>query len=97
MRNDFGEILSALRDVGWRSWDPINLIELGASEKVKDEYDTYLLAAAAKLYKGVPADRVTMYLVRCERVTMGVKGRTDAEIRAARTVGEIAKLLSKQA
>lgn len=47
--------LSRLRAIGWSNWDPIGLLEPGASwanESFADEYDSYLLEGASGLQDG---------------------------------------------
>ncbi len=77
--------LSRLRDIGWSLWDPIGLLPPGQAWDRKpfaDEYDAYLLAAAADLRRGTPADAVIEDLIRCEVEHMGLGERPDTRARA---------------
>lgn len=62
--------LSRLRDIGWSRWDPIGLN--GEDDWPEDEYDSYLLLAAGRLWNGASDDEVTDYLVKVEAEHMGL-------------------------
>ena len=67
--------LSRLRDIGWKYWDPIGLLDEGDSWEGKpfaDEYDTYLRIAAGMVRREVPDDEVAAYLVKIESEHMGL-------------------------
>ena len=46
--------LSRLREIGWSLWDPIGLS--GFEGTLDDEYDSYLLQAAGRLWNGASAE-----------------------------------------
>ena len=56
--------LSRLREIGWQRWDPIGLS--GLENTPDDEYDSYLLQAAGRLWNGVSKEDVAEYLVEIE-------------------------------
>ena len=66
--------LSRLRDIGWGQWDPIGIAGPNGSwpEEAVDEYDSYLLQAAAKIWNQQTDKDVTDYLVEIETVHMGL-------------------------
>jgi hypothetical protein len=68
--------LSRLRDIGWSRWDPIRL--RGSEQAPKDEYDSYLLHAAGRLWDGASEDVVTNYLVSVKAEDMRLDGAPDA-------------------
>jgi len=58
---DLGEV----RQIGWQSWDPLDLKDMLSSEHVEppiDEYDNYLILAFAKLAKDYSVEKVADYL-----------------------------------
>ena len=59
--------LSALRDIGWREWDPIGLGPDWGEHAAADECDAYLLHASRCLQTGQPAGAVVEYL-RCPQL-----------------------------
>lgn len=62
--------LSMLREIGWAKWDPIGL---GAKvDWPEDEYDSYLLQAAGRLWNGASREEVASYLVNIETEYMGL-------------------------
>jgi hypothetical protein len=84
--------LSALRDIGWREWDPIGLqtIEGGwQGSSAADEYDNYLLHVAARLQKGEPDGPLVDYLVDVETEHMGLTPSQTTHTRAAATVNAL--------
>tara|TARA_R110002124_G_scaffold22412_5_gene84663 strand:+ start:295 stop:624 length:330 start_codon:yes stop_codon:yes gene_type:complete len=87
--------LSRLRDIGWSLWDPIGLLstgELWTDEEnldFADEYDSYLLQAAAQLRRGIADAEVVSYLVQIESEHMGLGDRIGAKERAAAVVAAI--------
>ena len=89
--------LSRLREIGWTLWDPIGLAP--PDEDFEDEYDSYLLQAAAKLWRAEPDDRVCDYLVQIEQEHMGLGESPSAKERAIALVSAlnayIAGLLSE--
>jgi hypothetical protein len=84
-------LLQALRRVGWAEWDPIGLFD--SREHCEDEYDSYLLVAAASLLNGSPLERVVDYLVHIETDYMGLPAAPDARTRARKTAEGISSLL----
>jgi hypothetical protein len=67
-RPKFG--LGRLRKIGWNLWDPIGLGGLDAD--VEDEYDSYLLEAAGRIWNGASEEEVIDYLVTVETEHMGL-------------------------
>jgi hypothetical protein len=61
--------LSRLRDIGWSLWDPI---ELRGLDQPDDEYDSYLMQAAGRLWNGASQEEVATYLVNIESDHMGL-------------------------
>lgn len=84
--------LSRLREIGWSCWDPIGLAYLldEGSDSAADEYDSYLLEAADKLWNGAAAGEVAAYLVQIEADHMGLGERQGSRERAAATAGALA-------
>lgn len=67
--------LSRLRDIGWRLWDPIGLLDAGDTWEgmpFADEYDSYLIKAAGRLRRGTPEQDVANYLDQIESEHMGL-------------------------
>lgn len=62
--------LSRLREIGWAKWDPIGLS--GTEGQPHDEYDSYLLQAAGRLWNGASREEVADYLVSIEAEYMGL-------------------------
>jgi hypothetical protein len=62
--------LSRLREIGWSRWDPIGLT--GIENTPDDEYDSYLLQAAGRLWNGASEEEVTDYVVTIEIEYMGL-------------------------
>jgi hypothetical protein len=91
---NFKELLAALREVGWSDWDPIGLADLG--DRPEDEYDSYLLTAAARLANGASEERVTDYLVDIEIRHMGLSEPPGVRNRAAKVVRRIAAIIHSQ-
>lgn len=87
--------LSRLRDIGWSHWDPIGLLGLGerwhdeSAKSFADEYDTYLIAAAGMLRRGVPDHEVVVYLAEIETDHMAMTEQPDTVARAHATVAAI--------
>ena len=56
--------LSALRDIGWKLWDPIGLGSPGEGwpEHCADEYDRYLLHVVGMLNQGKSSEEAVEYL-----------------------------------
>ena len=76
--------LSRLREMGWNTWDPIGLNEV--EDRPDDEYDSYLLQAAGRLWNGASEDEVTDYLASIETEYMGLGPRHDVRKRARELV-----------
>lgn len=78
--------VSRLREIGWSRWDPIGLVNLDG--RPDDEYDSYLLQAAERLWNGASQDEVADYLTIIETEHMGlengpnVRSRADEAVRA---------------
>ena len=80
--------LSRLREIGWSRWDPIGLA--GLEDTPDDEYDSYLLQAAGRLWNGAREEEVTDYLVTVETKYMGLGATKGVRPRAR----EVVKALS---
>lgn len=80
--------LSRLRDIGWAEWDPIGLKrpEGWGGDPAADEYDGYLLEAAAILINGGAPAQAIERLVWAEAEHMGAGVTETTHLRAARTV-----------
>ena len=81
--------LSRLREIGWAKWDPIGLG--GTDDRPEDEYDSYLLQAAGRLWNGASREEVANYLVSIETEYMGLGEAPDVHRRA----NEVADSLSR--
>lgn len=90
--------LSKLRDIGWSLWDPIGLLDPEsrpgrwddeANLSFADEYDSYLIAAASQLRRGMPRDEVVAFLVEIETEPMGMNDNPTARPRAEAVVDVI--------
>lgn len=62
--------LSRLREIGWAKWNPIG--PGGTDGWPEDEYDSYLLHAAGRLWNGASQEEVANYLVSIETEYMGL-------------------------
>ncbi len=73
--------LSRLREIGWSKWDPIGV---GGPDDgwPADEYDTYLLQAAGKIWKGQSDEEIADYLVQIETERMGLEAVSGIRSRA---------------
>ena len=80
--------LSRLREIGWAKWDPIGLG--GTDDWPDDEYDSYLLQAAGRLWNGASREDVANYLVSMEVEYMGLGAAPGVKQRAS----EVADALS---
>jgi hypothetical protein len=78
--------LSRLREIGWSQWDPIGL---SGVEGAEDEYDTYLLQAAGRLWNGESEEDVANYLAGIEADHMGLGHGFGIKLRARATVKAI--------
>lgn len=77
--------------MGWDRWDPIGLrpvLEEG-NDSVADEYDSYLLQAAGRLWNGASRESVADYLVGIEAEHMGLGETATTRARAAAVVDAI--------
>lgn len=87
--------LSRLRDIGWGIWDPIGLLgpsetwDQDSAQGFANEYDRYLLSAAARLRDGLPPGDVVAYLVDVEKRHMGLGESADTKNRAEAVVAAI--------
>ena len=85
--------LSRLREIGWAEWNPIGLHR---TESAEDEYDSYLLQAADRLWNGEPEEAVAAYLADIEANHMGLGHGFGIKTRAlatARAIHDYAKSL----
>lgn len=80
--------VSRLRQIGWSRWDPIGLN--GADGRPDDEYDSYLLQAAGRLWNGATEDEVVGYLVTVQVEQMGLGPGAGVQERACETAGALA-------
>lgn len=84
--------VTALRDIGWRCWDPaaLNGAEGGwRRSDAADEYDRYMLYVAAGLQSGTPDHALVDYLVGIETEHMRLEETSAARSRAAAAVTAI--------
>lgn len=91
--------LSRLRDIGWREWDPIGLLDMVGDPKASwndpanrafaDEYDQYLIAVASKLRQGATSQEAIAYLVNIETKHMCLAMSPSVTQRAAAVVQAI--------
>lgn len=79
--------LSRLREIGWNVWDPIGLN--GLEDTPDDEYDSYLLQAAGRLWSGATAEEVADYLVTVELEHMGLSDAPHVRPRAREAVNAL--------
>lgn len=89
--------LSRLREIGWTLWDPIGLkylLEEG-NDSVADEYDSYLLQAAGRLWNGASVEEVTNYLVTVELDHMGLSDAPGVRPKARETVNALSEYVSE--
>lgn len=68
--------MDGLREIGWKTWDPLCLLKSGEDWREKrysDEYDSYLLRAAQRAFGGASEGEVAAYLIgsAAERMGMG--------------------------
>jgi hypothetical protein len=86
--------LSRLREIGWSLWDPIGLAGAARSEGwPDDEYDSYLLQAAGRLWNGASEEGVTDYLVWVETEHMGLGEVPGVRPRAREVVNALGEYL----
>ena len=87
-----------MRDIGWKLWDPIGLLNYESTdsdgfeeefELYADEYDNYLISAASQLRRGVSREQVVTYLVEIETQHMGLTEKSDTRNRAGAVVDAI--------
>lgn len=67
--------LTRLQNIGWSLWDPIGLLGEGErweDQPYQDEYDSYLIEAAAQIRRSVDKNQVVEYLVKIETKHMGL-------------------------
>ncbi len=81
--------LSRLWEIGWSRWDPIGLN--GLEDAPGDEYDSYLLQAAGRLWNGMSEDEVTDYLVSIEAEYMGLGHAPGVRQRAREVVSALSE------
>jgi hypothetical protein len=85
--------ISKLREIGWTEWNPIGL---DRDEGVEDEYDSYLLHAAAYLWNGESKEAVASYLADIEANHMDLGygfGINRRALATAKAIGEYARSL----
>ena len=80
--------LSRLREIGWQYWDPIGLG--GLEHQPDDEYDTYLLLAAGRLWNGASQEEVVAYLIWTSTEDMGLAERPGDRERSTRAAKALA-------
>jgi hypothetical protein len=83
--------LSVLRDIGWKTWDPIGLLADGESWDHKpfaDEYDDYLLHIVGLLRNGRSEGEAIAFLDWVGSKHMGLGPVTEASHRASTTTVE---------
>ena len=78
--------LARLRDIGWTEWNPISL---NRTESAEDEYDSYLLQAAGRLWNGESEEAVASYLADIEANHMGLGHGFGIKLRARATAKAI--------
>jgi hypothetical protein len=78
--------LSRLRDIGWTEWNPIGLKR---DESAEDEYDSYLLQAAGRLWNSATEEAVASYLADIEANHMGLGHGFGIKLRALATAKAI--------
>lgn len=85
--------IAVLRDIGWEHWDPIGLLDDDGDWRDEpgfaDEYDTYLMQAAARLWRGDSDADVVEYLVGIESEHIGLGIGPDTRPRAVAVVAQI--------
>lgn len=85
--------IAVLRDIGWEHWDPIALMDEDGDwrdePEFADEYDTYLIEAAARLRRGDSDADVVEYLVGIESEHIGLGIGPDTRPRAVAAVARI--------
>jgi len=93
--------LSALRDIGWKEWDPIGIKQFAGDawqNGSADEYDSYLSRVVTGLQSGWTLDDAANYLVEIERDYIGLgegptsRQRAEATVKAIRDLIEWARL-----
>lgn len=85
--------LSRLREIGWDRWDPIGLS--GFEGRPDDEYDSYLLEAARRLWNGAGVEEVTDFLVKVETEYMGLGNPAAGSARAREVVKALSDYVSE--
>ncbi len=85
--------LARLREIGWSLWDPIGLNDLEG--RPDDEYDQYLLQAAAKIWSGAPENEVGAYLAIIQSDYMGLGQVAGAQERISEVVRALANYVSE--
>lgn len=84
--------LTALRDIAWAQWDPMELNGAEGSWRrsyAADAYDRYMLHVASGLQSGTPDQALVDYLVTIETDHMRLKETSAARARATATVSAI--------
>jgi hypothetical protein len=69
-RREDAQLRSAIHDVLIREWDPLSV---GTNPLAQDEYDSYIPGVQRLLAQGCDAYKLTAYLDRLERVSMGLR------------------------
>ena len=85
--------LSRLREIGWARWDPIGLS--GLDGWPDDEYDSFLLQAAGRLWNGAGRDEVADYLVSIESEQMGLGDAPGVRERAREVVDALNRYVAE--
>lgn len=87
----FDRLLSAVKDILFREWDPIGVNEC---EECRHEYDCYAVSICKLLRAGADEFKLTGYLGRYQRESMGLT-RVHAE-RDRHVAQQLLALLPKQ-
>jgi hypothetical protein len=85
--------LSKLREIGWQHWDPLGL--RGSEHTSPDEYDTFLIHAAGRLWDGAAEQDVTDYLLKAETDSMAINVAPESRRRARLVVAALSAYVSR--
>lgn len=82
------KLLPALREVGFRHWDPLDLCEAWQEGgEMADEYDSYLMRAYSAAVQGCAPEAICTTLRQAE-AAMGIpdEGTTECHMKVARAI-----------
>lgn len=85
---DLRQVLPALREIGFRLWDPLGLCEAWQEgEEMADEYDSYLMRAYSAAVNGHGPELICAVLRQAE-ATMGLPdaGTTDRHMTVTQAI-----------